>query len=130
MARNKNVVKSEFFCTKCGKQGIPIARREGKAREPGHLKKLFCLHCQEEINHVEIRPFGSYIYEDFLEEYSLGRFFEGKRLHVMNLMSCSKTDCLYNKHGKCWNSNYSYKCSYRPHKTKEEIGEMYKNAEL
>ena len=32
--------------------------------------RLFCLYCKEEVNHVEIRPYGSYLYEDFLEEFS------------------------------------------------------------
>ena len=37
---------------------------------------MFCLNCQEETNHVEIRPFGQYQYPDFKEEYDLGRFFK------------------------------------------------------
>ena len=125
MSKNKCSITSEFYCTKCGRKGIPIARKKGQQREPGHLKKLYCLYCQQEINHVEIRPYGSYKYEDFLEEYNLGRFFEGHRLKVMDLMSCSKTDCSFNRHGKCWNSNYSEECPYRIHKTKKEVREMY-----
>ena len=33
-------LESEFYCCKCGTKGIPIARKKGKAREAGHLKKL------------------------------------------------------------------------------------------
>lgn len=120
MAKNQAIFKSDFYCTCCGKQGIPIARKIGKQREAGHLKKLFCLNCQKETNHVEIRPFGSYQYEDFKEEYDLGRFIDGNRIPVADLMSCSKIDCTYNRHGKCWNSNYSYECPYRPKNRREE----------
>lgn len=127
MAKNKNSITSEFYCTECGSKGIPIARKIGTKKEPGHLKKLYCLKCKKETNHAEIRPYGSYNYEDFLEEYSLGRFFEGKKIHVSNLMSCSKNDCLCNKHGKCWNSNYSFKCQHRLHKTEEEVRIVYEN---
>ena len=126
MGKNKTFIKSEFYCTCCGKKGIPIARKPGQQREPGHLKKLFCLNCQEETNHVEIRPFGQYQYSDFKEEYDLGRFFKGMRIPVADLMQCSKTDCTYNKHGRCWNSNYSYHCEYRLDKTEEQVKELYK----
>lgn len=116
---------SDFYCTECGSRGIPIMRKAGQSREPGHLKKLFCLKCKRETNHVEVRPYGNYRYENFLEEYSLGRFFEGKRIPVANLASCSNIPCPYNKHGKCWNSNYSFKCKYRPEISKEELEEMF-----
>ena len=127
MSKNKLSITSEFYCTECGNKGIPIARKAGQHKEPGHLKKLYCLHCQKETNHAEIRPYGSYNLEDFEEEFRLGRFFEGSKIHVMNLMSCSKSDCMYNKHGKCWNSNYSYNCNYRLNKSVEEIRELFKN---
>ncbi len=113
MAKNMNCTVSEFYCTKCAKRGIPIMRKPGKQKEPGHLKKLFCLNCGEEVNHVEIKPFGGYTYEDFKEEYDLGRFINGERVPVAELMKCSKVTCDYNKNGKCWNSNYSYHCPHR-----------------
>ena len=113
MAKNMEGTVSEFYCTKCGQRGIPIMRRPGQQREPGHLKKLFCLNCGEEVNHVEIRPYGGYRYEDFEEEFRLGRFVDGNRIPVANLMKCSKGDCDYNKDGRCWNSNYSYPCPHR-----------------
>ena len=39
MAKNQEITTSEFYCTKCGRRGIPIARRIGSQREAGHLKK-------------------------------------------------------------------------------------------
>lgn len=113
MAKNQRITTSEFYCTKCGKRGIPIARRIGQQREVGHLKRLFCLHCQQETNHAEIRPFGAYNYEDFEEEFKLGRFVGGNKIPVGELMTCSKEQCNYNKNGKCWNSNYSFNCGHR-----------------
>ena len=70
---------SDFYCTCCGHKGIPVIRRTGKEREPGHLKKLYCLYCGEEKNMVEIRQNGKYTLEDFLIEFENGNFQEGER---------------------------------------------------
>lgn len=70
-----NIYSSRFFCTKCGKETLPIARTASQSREPGHLKNLYCLHCRQEHNCVEIRPFGQrYSYEDFRIEFENGNF--------------------------------------------------------
>lgn len=73
MAKN-NLFISDFYCVFCGKQGIPIPRKASKTHEAGHLKRLFCVHCGKETNHVEIRPFGRYTHEDFEVEYTNGNF--------------------------------------------------------
>ena len=39
----RHIILSDFYCTKCGIKGIPVFRTVGTEREPGHLKKLFCL---------------------------------------------------------------------------------------
>lgn len=104
---------SDFYCTKCGKKGIPIMRRAGKQKEQGHLKNLFCIYCKQETNHVEIRPFGSYTLNDFKEEFELGRFIDGNRIPKSELHGCKNRECKYNKFGKCWNSNNSYNCEER-----------------
>ena len=71
---------SDFYCTCCGHKGIPIIRRTGKAKEPGHLKKLFCLYCNDEKNMVEIKNKGPYTLEEFWIEYKYGNFdSEGQR---------------------------------------------------
>lgn len=74
MAKNNNFAESEFYCTKCGKKGIPVLRRKGQEREAGHLKKLFCLNCQQECNHAECKPYSHYDYEDFKNEFENGNF--------------------------------------------------------
>lgn len=72
----KNTESSNFYCTKCGGQGIPILRKNGKYKEPGHLKKLYCINCQEQRNMVEIRPAGKYDYFTFKLEFDYGNFTE------------------------------------------------------
>jgi hypothetical protein len=75
------VLGHEFYCTQCHSKGIPIPRRKGAEREPGHLKKLFCLTCQTETNHVECIPNSRYTHEDFLIECEYNNFdAEGNRI--------------------------------------------------
>ena len=69
-------LESTFYCVKCGSKGIPIIRKKGAEREAGHLKKLYCLKCKEEVNHVECKPFTHYEYKDFLYELEFGNFDE------------------------------------------------------
>lgn len=113
MPNRKETNVSDFYCTKCGKKGIPIARKIGSQREAGHLKRLYCMYCQEEVNHVEIRPFGQYDYGDFEREFELGRFVDGNRIPVSECIGCSKTECKYNISGKCWNCNKTFDCGHR-----------------
>lgn len=119
MAKKQKMMTSDFYCTKCGRKGVPVARKQGQLREPGHLKKLYCLYCKEEVNHAEIREIGGYTYEDFLEEFEAGRFIDGQRQSIPELLSCSCLSCEYNKDGKCWNSNNSLQCGHKPVKEGE-----------
>lgn len=122
MPRNNAVEISDFYCTKCGNKSIPLARRNGRYREAGHLKKLWCYRCRAEVNHAEVRPFGNYDYNDFVEEFICGRFVNGEKEPIANLYSCSNTTCRYNKHGKCWNSNGSMNCG-KPHSKEVQTNE-------
>lgn len=116
MSKQGQFYISEMYCTICGKKGICVPRHGGKVREAGHLKKMYCLYCGHETNHCEVRPFGSYTYDDFKEEYTLGRFTkEGDRIPIAELTKCSNYDCKYNKGGNCWNGNGSYQCKYKQH---------------
>lgn len=72
-----NMTTSDMYCTQCGQKNIPIPRRKGKERESGHLKKMYCIHCNKVTNMVEIRGFNSgYTLDDFLLEYNLHNFNE------------------------------------------------------
>ena len=76
---------SEFYCVLCGRKGIPVWRRKGAERESGHLKKLWCLGCKTETNHVEIKPSTKYGYEQFKEEYEYENFTDdGDRIMPYN----------------------------------------------
>ena len=75
------MVTSDFYCTRCCSRGIPISRKKGQQREPGHLKRLFCLKCGKEVNHVEIKTTGEYTLNHFLTEKEYGNFDEeGNRI--------------------------------------------------
>lgn len=67
---------SVFYCTKCGQKGMPVLRRKGAEREAGHLKKLYCLNCKQEVNHVETKEWTKYDHDCFLLEFEYGNFDE------------------------------------------------------
>lgn len=69
-------IVNNFYCTRCGHKGIPISRQDNKMREPGHLKKLYCMFCGQEVNHAECKEFSKYTHEEFLEEFEGGNFTE------------------------------------------------------
>lgn len=50
-----NTLKSEFYCCKCGQRGIPIQRSRARTREKGHIKDLYCVHCNQVTQHIEKR---------------------------------------------------------------------------
>ena len=51
----KNYKMHRFFCIQCGKEGIPIPRKQGHQHTRFHRKKLYCPYCKVEINHVECK---------------------------------------------------------------------------
>lgn len=71
-----NYFISDFYCTKCGQAGIPLPRKKSSKRECTHLKKLYCCTCREQINAVEIKPFGNYTYDNFIKDFKEGKFNE------------------------------------------------------
>ena len=93
-----NFTTSDFYCTRCGRQGIPIARRLGHGREAGHLKRLFCLTCKEEVNHVECKSFSHYTKEDFYIEFLNENFNEDgtRKMTYGELKQKLNKECAYN----------------------------------
>ena len=49
----KGFVEHSFYCINCGKKGIPLQRRTGHKHGKFHMKKLYCLYCKQEVNHIE-----------------------------------------------------------------------------
>lgn len=77
MARG-NFAEHSFYCIRCGNKGIPLMRKQGFQHERMHRKKLYCMFCKEEVNHVECKSlddvaefkknFENGVYRDEAEE--------------------------------------------------------------
>lgn len=74
MAKNKysRVDLHDFYCINCGNRGMPILRNAGHQHNSLHRKKLYCLTCKTEINHVECR--SAYDVEVFKSNYEKGAY--------------------------------------------------------
>ena len=55
MKRPRTVTLHDFYCIKCGNKGISIMRPVSHLHGSMHLKKLYCLTCKGEVNHVECK---------------------------------------------------------------------------
>ena len=58
-----------FYCMRCGRKGIPIARRDSHNHEKHHRKKLWCPYCGMEVNHIECR-------NEFKQAFEAGEYKE------------------------------------------------------
>ena len=54
---------NKFMCPCCGKETIPVMRRDSKKRPKGHRKWLYCPWCNKTVNTYEIRD------EEELQEF-------------------------------------------------------------
>lgn len=61
-----------FYCMNCGSKGIPIPRTRSHRRESLHRKRLYCLHCREEVNHIECNTLEEV--EIFKEKFEKGEY--------------------------------------------------------
>ena len=48
-----NYETHSFYCMNCGMPGIPIPRKKSHKHSSFHRKKLYCLNCKTEVNHIE-----------------------------------------------------------------------------
>lgn len=71
-SKNNSFVENSFYCINCGNKGIPVLRNRGFQRESFHRKKLYCLYCGQETNHIECKTFEEI--EIFKEEFARGRY--------------------------------------------------------
>lgn len=70
--RKKNMEHHDFYCLKCGKPGIPILRQRGHERGKYHRKRLYCIYCQQEVNHMECRTQSEI--DEFKDAFERGEF--------------------------------------------------------
>ena len=68
----KRYEEHSFYCTGCGQKGIPIQRSIGHQREAMHRKKLYCIHCKTEINHIECKTDDDVL--TFKKNYKKGKY--------------------------------------------------------
>lgn len=67
-------IEHSFYCIQCGKKGIPCQRRAGHEHGKHHRKKLYCLYCGEEVNHIECRNDNEVA--EFKENFEKGAYKE------------------------------------------------------
>lgn len=60
----------DFYCINCGRKGIPLSRRVSLQHGKFHRKKLYCIYCKEEVNHIECRTPEEV--EEFKENFENG----------------------------------------------------------
>lgn len=63
---------SSFYCISCGNKVMELPRPQARQRQSGHRKKLYCLHCHNEINCVETKNESNVF--DFKLAFSSGEF--------------------------------------------------------
>ena len=63
-----------FYCMRCGRKGLPIARRDSHNYSKHHRKRLWCPWCGMEVNHIECRN-DSEVYE-FKQAFEAGEYKE------------------------------------------------------
>lgn len=80
---------NKLFCVNCGKESIPISRKNAKLHTKFHRKKMYCPWCKLTLNHVEIRSDEEK--EEFLEMYNDGQFKEEAK---KSIEFCKKGDTL------------------------------------
>lgn len=52
-----------------------LPRRESLRRGKGHLKKVYCIRCREEVNHLEVREIDiDFDIDVFLEDLRNGKY--------------------------------------------------------
>ena len=68
--RRQSMALHDFYCINCGNKGIELIRKQGFKHEKMHRKKLYCVHCKCEVNHIECKTFDEV--EEFRENFANG----------------------------------------------------------
>ena len=70
MGRRGAMESHSFYCIKCGNRGLDIPRRVSHQYGKFHRKKLYCIYCKQEVNHIECR--NPIEIEEFKENFKNG----------------------------------------------------------
>lgn len=81
----RNYTEHSFYCLKCGNKGIPIMRRDAKKHTPFHRKKLYCLYCKTEVNHIECTNYLEV--EEFKKNFEEGVYVDESEASVSFIRS-------------------------------------------
>lgn len=79
MARD-SYQEHNFYCIRCGNKGIPLSRNRGHQHSRFHRKKLYCMTCKEEVNHVECKNLEDV--EAFKDAFNAGYFKQEAEMSV------------------------------------------------
>ena len=60
--RNGKMIINDFYCMNCGHKNMSLSRRNSHQHGRFHRKKMYCVFCKQEVNHIECKS-----YEDVLE---------------------------------------------------------------
>ena len=69
-SRHPSMTLHDFYCINCGNRGISLMRKQGFKHQGMHRKKLYCVYCRQEVNHVECKTFDDV--EEFRENFQKG----------------------------------------------------------
>ena len=74
-------VRTQLVCLECGNI-VTIQRRFGREKSVGHIKHLYCYHCEERTAHFEIKDetlFLNTYDEENLEEVKIAKLILEKK---------------------------------------------------
>ena len=67
-------IGNDFYCINCGNKGLPVHRNRGHMHKSFHRKKLYCIYCKTDVNHIEIK--NHLDAEKFKEEFERGAYID------------------------------------------------------
>ena len=82
----RNYTEHKFYCMNCGRVGIPLMRPDSRRHERHHRKKLFCLTCKTEVNHIECS--NSDEVKEFLTNFKEGVYKNEAEASISFIGSC------------------------------------------
>ena len=81
----RNYTEHKFYCMNCGRVGIPIMRPDSRRHERHHRKKLYCLTCKVEVNHIECS--NSEEENEFLTNFKEGAYLNEAKESILAIRS-------------------------------------------